>query len=221
MISQIGMATGSSLETAAQPGSLGQEAFLNLLITQLKNQNPLEPMDGTEFVTQLAQFSELDEVRGVSTGIDSLKNYLASLNNFAAVSLLGQEVEFKGSDVTLQEGNPSDLRFRLPSDAAKVTVTVHDQEGKTVRSLVSGHTESGLQTVTWDGRDDNGQSLPSGTYRYELQAEDANGAALAVEQVQRGIVERIEYQEGNPILRVGECWIPLEEIYSIQSPRTE
>ena len=221
MISPIGTETGSLLQSAEQPDSLGREAFLNLLVTQLKNQNPLEPMDGTEFVTQLAQFSELDEVRNVSSGMDMLKNYLASLNNFAAVSLLGQEVEFAGSGVTHEEGNPTDLRFSLPSDAAKVTVTVYDGGGKTVRGLVSSHMEAGLQSVTWDGRDDNGQSLPSGTYLFEVQAQDANGSNLTVEQVQRGTVESVQYQEGNPLLQVGGQWIPLADIHSIQSRLTE
>ena len=217
MIPQIGATSTYTTSSTEQPESLGQDVFLNLLITQLKHQDPLEPMEGTEFVTQLAQFSELDEMRELTSGQEDLQSYMASLNNFAAVSLLGKAVGFSGDEVAHQEGTSTALEFLLPSDAAQVTVALYDTRGNLVHTVDKGPMAAGNQTALWNGTDEHGQPLPSGTYRLDVVARDASEGTIPVELVQQGLVREVVFQDGLPMLRVGERWLSLPEIKSIQT----
>jgi flagellar basal-body rod modification protein FlgD len=217
---QATAATGEqTLIQGSQPNELGSDAFLNLLIQQMKNQDPLEPMKGTEFVTQLAQFNELDEIRKVVEGQESMKDYLMTTNHFSSLSLLGKEIEFSGQQVAFEEGVPTDVPFRLANEASKATVTIYDMQGTCVRQLNSGKLDAGLQQVGWDGKDDNGQQLTSGMYRFEVNAEDAHGNMVPVESYQKGNVEKVEFQQGQPILCVDGQWITLAEILSIHDSK--
>ena len=220
MIPQIGATSTYTASSTEQTESLGQDVFLNLLIAQLKNQDPLEPMEGTQFVTQLAQFSELDEMRALTSGQEDLQNYMASLNNFAAVSLLGKSVEFSGDEVAHQEGIPTELEFHLPSNAAQVTVGLYDTQGRLVHTLDKGPMAAGNQTAIWNGTDESGQPLPSGSYRVDVVAQDASEGAIPVELMQQGLVREVVFQDGLPQLRVGERWLSLPEIQSIQTGPT-
>ena len=215
MVPEIGATSTYTANSTTQTESLGKDVFLNLLITQLKHQDPLEPMEGTEFVTQLAQFSELDEMRAMTSGQEELQNYMASLNNFAAVSLLGKTVEFSGNEVTHVEGTPTAVEFSLPMDAARVMVSLYDGQGRLVHTAEQGPTTAGKQTAFWSGMDENGQALPSGTYRVDVAASDASGADIPVVLMQRGVVQEVVFEDGVPELRVGDRWLSLPEVQSI------
>lgn len=217
MIPQIGSTSSVSVSSTEPSDSLGKDVFLNLLITQLKNQDPLEPMEGTEFVTQLAQFSELDQIRELASGQEDLQNYMASLNNFAAVSLLGKEVEFAGDRVSHLEGTSTEISFRLPANASQVTVLVYDAQGRVVQTLTTGSTEAGNQVIPWNGTDESGQTLPSGTYRFDVVAKDDQGRSLSVEMLQRGVVKEVAFEDGVPKVRVDDRWISLSEIQGLRS----
>ncbi len=217
MVPQIGATSIPTTQSTTETDSLGQDVFLNLLITQLKNQDPLEPMEGTEFVTQLAQFSELDEMRSFSSGQEELQNYMASLNNFAAVSLLGKAVEFSGEHVTHEEGTSTEIGFLLPSEASEVTVHLYDAGGNLLRTLRSGPMEAGNQSVLWNGVTEGGQTVPSGTYSCEVVARDATDASIPVQLMARGVVQEVVFEDGVPSVRVGDRWLSLPDIRSIQT----
>ncbi len=217
MVPTIGATSTTTALTTEQTDSLDKDVFLNLLIAQLKNQDPLEPMESTEFVTQLAQFSELEEMQSFNSGQEELQNYMASLNNFAAVSLLGKAVEFSGEQVTHQEGTTTDISFILPSDAADVTINLYDEQGNLVDKIEGMALAAGSQTVVWDGKDGSDLPIPSGTYRCEVLAKDASDASIQVQQMQRGVVREVQFEDGVPSVRVGDRWLSLPDIRSIQT----
>jgi len=217
MISSV-QPSQSELKSQESNRSLGESDFMTILITQLQNQDPLSPMEGTEFATQLAQFSALDEAKKTSSGISKLQNYLNSLNNFSSLSLLGKDIEFDGDIFFHEEGVPSEITFNLPR-IADVAVRVYDEAGNLVSSqLQSSAMPAGRQTLEWNGRDDAGLVVPTGNYRYELDALDPtdNGPVTAT-LIQRGMVEEVAFQNGVSMLRVGDRWIPLSDIQSIYS----
>ena len=218
MIHEIGTTSSVAASSTEPADTLGKDVFLNLLITQLKHQDPLEPMEGTEFVTQLAQFSELDELRELTGGQEDLQRYMASLNNFAAVSLLGMDVEFAGDRVTHQEGTSTGIEFSLPRDAAQATILVYDAQGLVVQTLTKGSMVAGNQTAVWDGTDESGQLLPSGTYRFEVVANDANGGNVPVALIQRGSVREVAFEDGVPMVRIDDRWVSLSEVQGIRMP---
>lgn len=216
MIPQIGAGSSYSTSSTEKTNEMGQDVFLKLLITQLKHQDPLEPMEGTQFVTQLAQFSELEQMRAMTGGQENLQNYMASLNNFAAVSLLGKEAEFSGDRVTHQEGSSSEIRFTLPSDAAQVAVHLYDAGGRLVHTLNAGPMGAGSQRVFWNGTDDTGRAVPAGTFRFEIAAQDGTGGAVPARLIQRGTVQEVAFKDGVPTVRIGDRWISLSEIEGIR-----
>jgi len=217
MISAVGSPTGTSSGQTSEPRSLGQDVFLKLLVTQLKHQDPLNSMEATEFVSQLAQFSELDEMRKISSGQDSLEKYLASLNNFSALGLLGKQVEFAGDTFSHVADSPSELAFNLGQDASNVQVRVYDGQGRLVATLKHSNLSAGRQSITWNGRDDStGSACPSGTYRFEVSATDAEGNAVSATTVGSGTVEQVVFQNGTPYLYIGGLRVALDDIQRIR-----
>jgi flagellar basal-body rod modification protein FlgD len=214
MIAEISSLSGAS-STAKKPTELGQTDFLNLLVTQLTNQNPLEPMDSTAFVTQLAQFSELEEVQKVALGIGEVQNYLASVNNFSAVSLLGREIEFSGDVVHYESESQPEIAFKLGKEASKVTVNLYDRIGNVVRTWTMGDVEAGRQKLIWNGADQNGNFVEPGDYRFEVTAQGVDGSSVPVELVQQGTVDKVDFVNGLPYLYVGDQRIALADIQSI------
>lgn len=217
MITAVSGSTGSSSPQSSESQPLGQDVFLNLLVTQLQHQDPLNPMEATEFVSQLAQFSGLDEMRKISSGQQDLSYYLASLNNFSALDLLGKEVEFAGDTFSHAADSPSELTFSLGADASKVEVRIYDGRGKLVATVKGSNLSAGRQSIPWDGRDDSTRSAcPSGTYRFEVSATDAEGKAIDVSTVGSGTVEEVVFHNGTPYLYIGGLWVALDDIQRIR-----
>ncbi len=217
MISHVTSAVPFAESSAGNLAHLGRETFLKLLITQLQNQDPFEPLKGSEFVTQLAQFSELEEMQKLNAHQGNLTDLITSLNNHASMGLLNKEVEFTGDTVPWDGETPAGIRFLLPSEAADVKVVVLGTDGSRIRTLDQGSSPAGSHTVLWDGRDDLGQPVPEGTYRCAVEARSATGAYLPVELTQRGRVEGLEFRDGLPYLRVGDVWLAMSQIRAIHN----
>jgi len=217
MISTVQPST-SDMKSQESNRALGESDFMTLLITQLQNQDPLSPMEGTEFATQLAQFSSLDEAKKTTAGITELQNYLNSLNNFSSLSLLGKDIEFDGNTLFHEEGTGTEISFNLPT-VADVSIRIYDEAGNLVSSqLQSPAMQPGRQTLEWNGRDDTGLVLPTGNYLYELDALDsATNGPVTASLIQRGMVDEVAFQNGVSMLRVDDRWIPLSDIQSIYS----
>ncbi|MFQ5579257.1 MAG: flagellar hook assembly protein FlgD [Nitrospiria bacterium] len=182
--------------------SLGKDSFLKLLTTQLRHQNPLEPMDSTEFVAQLAQFSQVEQMTTVNQTLDQLLQSNGSLSNFAVADLMGREVQMVGGAVAHQSELPSKLNYRLEGDAGKVIIQISDAAGRRVKTIDAGAQKSGVWEVSWDGRDGNGNSLPSGAYHYSVSAVDSSGAPLGSTTYSTGQVTGVSYDGGIPYLTV-------------------
>ena len=136
MIPEYGGRTSSI--SGANVKTLGKDAFLKLLIAQVEHQNPLEPLQGTEFTGQLAQFSSLEELSNVNANLENLKHYQETMNNVQAMGFIGKEVVAKGSTIETDNGDGGRIFFALDDAAAQVDVSIFDGEGKIVRILHAG-----------------------------------------------------------------------------------
>jgi flagellar basal-body rod modification protein FlgD len=181
--------TSSSSSTTAQPQTLGENAFLQLLMAQLKNQDPLNPTDDTEFVTQLSQFSLVEQSTQQTSQLTSISTALQSLNNQNSLALVGQTVTMSGSNLAFGGSLAVTGQATLASPAASVTAVVQDSNGNTVRTMNLGAQGAGPLAVSWDGRGDDGQTEPAGTYTLTVSATDTNGQAVSVSQNVSGVVE--------------------------------
>jgi flagellar basal-body rod modification protein FlgD len=150
--------------------TLNQSDFLQLLTAQLEHQDPLNPLTGSEFASELAEFS-------TATGVQNLET---SLGGQAAVGLVGHNVAVSGNSLVLgQNGATTTGAFNLAAAAKNVAVTITNAAGQPVASLSLGALAAGNQSFSWNGAGSNGSNLPPGTYRFSVSAVGATGAAVS------------------------------------------
>jgi flagellar basal-body rod modification protein FlgD len=146
---------------------MGQMAFLTLFTTQLKNQNPLDPMENEAFVAQLAQFSQLEATTKMSTNIETLVKSMSNSQISNASGMLGRKVTVDDGKALYEQGVPLDGTVALPKAVDGITLRVFDSRGQLVRTGQIGAQKAGEFPFTWDGNDNAGNPVASGQYRIE------------------------------------------------------
>ncbi|MDQ1363452.1 MAG: flagellar basal-body rod modification protein FlgD [Pseudomonadota bacterium] len=169
--SNIGLTTSQSVANQAVEDnqSLGQDEFLELMTTQLRNQDPMEPMDNGEFLAQIAQFGTVDGINQLLTTAQTLSANLQSSQALQASSLIGREVLVEYDEGYLSATGGIHGAAELSSNA-DVIVNIYDASGEVVSRMELGSQEPGLIPFTWDGTTLNGERAASGRYRIEIEA---------------------------------------------------
>jgi flagellar basal-body rod modification protein FlgD len=194
--------------------NLGKQDFLNLLVAQLKHQDPLNPADSAEFLAQLAQFSNLEQLIVANAKLDTLALAQASMSSTAVSSLIGKTVTVKGDSVQLEEGGAS-INFDLPVNSRSTTITIRDENGNVVRTIEAGAFSSGTNSVFWDGRDKDGRPCAPGKYTFSVQGTDEQGKVFSGTGRIRGVVTGVTYENGYPQLLIGDIKVALGEVIEI------
>ncbi len=206
IVENAGYADPFATPVKKKDDGLGKEAFLKLLVEQLKNQDPLKPMDGTDFTAQLAQFSSLEQQSSMNDNLEMLQDYSATLNRLSALNMIGKQVEYDGSGsgsaVLTGDGQPVPLDFELADNANEVIVDIYNSEGGRVDTLKLGYYDLGKQSFNWNGKDAEGNSLPEGSYTYNVTARDEMGQVVNTTVNGSGEVQGIETdpKTGNTVL---------------------
>jgi flagellar basal-body rod modification protein FlgD len=162
-------------KTAEQPqknDELGQNAFLKLMLAQLKNQDPMKPQDPSEFLGQLAQFSQVTSTQNMEKSIEGLSQSLRSTQVLNGTSLVGREILSPADTDTIAAGGTVSGAVEVPdgADITKLQVVVKDDTGATVRTFDIKDPKEGLNNFTWDGKDNTGTAVPAGKYTFEVLA---------------------------------------------------
>jgi flagellar basal-body rod modification protein FlgD len=215
--------TSSSGMTSALSGtsatSLGKQDFLKLLVAQLSHQDPLKPMENTEFVAQLAQFSNLEQLVSVNSNLELLQVSQMAMTNGQLAGLIGKEVEASGSTISLTKGGTAPINFTLDSNASEVTLKITDSKGNTVRTITMSSASKGLNTTSWDGKDSNGNELASGSYKVAVSAKDSSGNSVSASSTFTGTVTGVTYEDGAAYLEIGSSTIPVSDIIAVREPK--
>lgn len=193
-------------------GDLSQ--FLNLLTTQLKFQDPLSPMDSTQFTAQLAQFASVEQGIQTNKNLESLIGLTQASQISTGVSYIGRTVEADTNVGALVNGR-ADFLYALPKAAASSVVTVRDASGNVVYTKPA-ETTAGPHKFTWDGRDTNGNQMPDGPYSVSIAAKDAKNESISVTTHMLGRVDGVVTSEGAVSVLVGGVSIPLDKIVSVK-----
>ena len=168
---------GDASKAATGKQALGKDAFLQLLVTQLKNQNPLDPQDNSAFVAQLAQFSSLEGITTLNSTVSSLAGNYSSSQALQASSLVGRNVIVQTNTVQLDDPSKGMTgSVTVPSSIAGGTVSITDSSGTVVRTIDLGSRAAGSASFTWDGKDKDGNLVKTGTYTVKANA-SINGTA--------------------------------------------
>lgn len=173
----------SNSSTANSAASIAKtfDNFLTLLTTQLKNQDPMSPMESSEFTNQLVLFSQVEQQINMNSKLDDMLSYQKSNELLSAASYMGQQIE--ASSKTLSLDAPAEFTYTLPVAASSMSVNILDSDGNIVRNLTvaSADKTKGEHTMTWDGRNSSGTLMPIGAYKLQIAATDSTSAAISVD----------------------------------------
>lgn len=185
------LSTMNGNKAAKTTAQESQDRFMTLLVTQMKNQDPLNPLDNAQVTSQLAQLSTV-------TGIDKLNNTVAAMSasfqsaqNLQATNMIGHGVIAPGANLELKDGK-SIFGFELPQASENLQILIKDEAGVVVRTINGGVTPAGLNTSTWDGKTDKGAVAKNGNYQFEVKANAAD-KKLDVTTLSFGLVSSIAY----------------------------
>lgn len=231
-VSQIGnTAIPSSLQQSSNKtlsnDALGKTDFLNLLVTQLRHQNPLEPMKQEEYAAELAQFSSLEQLSNLNDGFDQMYASNMQLNqsitNALSANLIGKNLRGTGNQVEYNAAGDNKIRYQLGSDAQKVELQIMDAQGNVLRKVSLGAQEAGKHTWNWDGGLDGSELATNGaTYSYKVTATDANDESIMVNPLIEGKITGVEFgANGSMSFLVGGTRVSTGNVQSIYSDQAE
>ena len=188
-VQTLGLGVTQDKKTA--DSELGQDEFFNLMITQLTNQDPLEPLDSSDFLTQVAQFSQLTGILDMARSVELLSSSLASTQALQASTLVGRTVSVPGTRLQIEAaGDTAGGAVVLPVASGDVRVSITTPSGARVRTIEMGALGGGETRFNWDGRTDSGEVAPPGFYSVRAEAQ-LDGAPVALETLVDTTVESV------------------------------
>jgi len=211
----------ASKETVQTTGSgeLGKQEFLLLLVTQLKHQDPLDPLDGTQFVEQLATFTSLEELENINSNleksVESDYSLVATINNNLSASLIGKELKANDNTINHVVNQPDQLRFTLDGFATEVNVLVTDASGNIVDILPAENLEKGNNSIEWDGENLRGEKVLNGTYHFTVDARDAAGQIINAMPFVTGTISGVKFENNQTFFIVDGNYVPVSSVTEI------
>ncbi len=217
-------ATTSSSSSQSSSGTgtsqtLNEQDFLQMLVTELQNQDPTNPLQSTALAAQLAQFSSVSELQTLNTNVQNSTNanlvMTQSISNTMAATLIGKKVQVNTSQINYDGTTNPTLGFTLPSSAADVKVNILNSNGTVIRTIDEGPMASGDQTMTWDGKDSSGNQVPSGAYSFSVSAADSQGNQITPSLYVLGTVQGVKFGSNGASLLVDGTQVDLSSVQEI------
>ncbi|HYE49304.1 MAG TPA: flagellar hook assembly protein FlgD [Azospirillaceae bacterium] len=204
-------------KTANPLASLSEnyETFLTMLTTQLKNQDPLQPQDTTEFTNQLVNFSQVEQQIAANKKLDALVAAFGAGQPSQALGYMGKVVEADSDQLQLMN-NYSEFTYELDRDATSATLEIYDSLDRKVATKEIPK-KAGEHNVTWDGKDASGNQLPDGTYKIKLNLPGADGKQVGHEVRTAGLVTGVDYTGTEPMLMLGTLPLKMSEVLRVRT----
>ena len=224
MIDAVSQTSGKGTAAGAAAGSsqnqqISQQQFLTLFIEQLKNQDPLSPLQPDQLTAQLAQFSSLEQLTGINTRLDTLAGSAKQTTGSAMLGLLGKQVSIDGGRLPIAGAKAPRVDYQLATAAERVSATVRDASGKVVRVVDLGAQGAGTHTFQFDGRDGAGTLLADGSYRVELAATERGAKTPTAVPLQTlATVDGVDLSGDPPVLLVAGERVPLDQVHEVHEP---
>lgn len=213
-ISELLASNGSSIKTARKGEEDMQDRFLKLLVTQMQNQDPLNPMDNAEVTSQMAQISTVSGIDKLNITLEKLVADSDARRSFEAATMIGRSVLIPGTDMQL-ENHAGIGGFELTEPADKLVVTVKDSAGIAVRDIDLGAQPAGIGTFAWDGLANNGNAAADGQYSFALKAV-RNNQEITASALAFGSVSSAQADKDGALLEVGRLgYVGMDDIKKI------
>jgi flagellar basal-body rod modification protein FlgD len=198
-ITPINSAPASSLSTGTASGvKATKDDFLKLLVTQMRYQDPMNPMDNAQMTSQIAQLNTVEGINQLNTTVSSLQASLMATQSMQSASLIGKTILADGNSINLLNGSAS-LSMRLEGAAESVVVDVINSSGRIIKSTDLGVNAAGIKTFTWDGSTNEGGTAPNGQYTFQVNAKKLN-QTVVVTPLTQATVSGVELTSAGPQL---------------------
>lgn len=197
-------------------GEMGRDEFLQLLVAQLKNQDPMNPLNAEEFAAQLAQFSSLEQLMNINESIgeqiSQTGDLMAATNQATALEVVGREVLAVGNSLDIGEDGPRPIVLGVGGEGGVGKVKIYDDEGHEVGQIHVSFEEGGRHEVELTGPL---EALEPGRYSYEVELQDGVGSKVEVQTFSRILINGVRYGPGGPVLMSGDLEIPLSNVVEV------
>ena len=193
--------TAATSATSTSQVAATQDRFLKLLVTQLQNQDPLNPMDNAAVTSQMAQLSTVNGINQLNATVQALSSSMATSQSLQATSMIGHAALVPGSQIDLMSGR-GDAAVELSQPADSLTVTISDASGNVVRTLQLGSQDSGVVNVQWDGKDNTGTAVADGAYKFTAKAVLGSSSSSPT-TLSYGLVSSVAMTSNGPTLGMG------------------
>jgi flagellar basal-body rod modification protein FlgD len=198
---------------------MGKDAFMTLLLTQMKNQDPNNPLKSHEMAAQLAQFTSLEKLHNINDAIEGLRKDQKPDQNFQALNFIGRSITTDNSKIgRVDASDHHQIRFSLPNDGSTVKLQIKDAAGAVARTLEYKNLKSGKNELNWNGMTDDGRPAPVGDYTASIEALGNNGRKLAVELKSEGVITGVNFTPKGPQLLIGKQVVNMADVKSISDP---
>ena len=191
------------------------DTFLQLLTTQLKHQNPLDPLDTNQFTQQLVQFAGVEQQLRTNENLEALLKINKVSQNTAALGFVGATVTAEGATTQLRDGLA--VWYLSSPRPAQATISILDSNGSTVFTDTQT-LDAATQPYQWNGRTSTGQQAPAGPYKIQVTAKDAGGQAVQISTNFSGVVDNVDISGDQPVLLIGATLINLDQVRSVRRP---
>jgi len=202
------------------PEELGKEDFMNLFLTQMSHQDPVNPMDSGTMMSQLAQLGSMEQLQNLNNQMKDLNLTQKEISRFQSLNFLDKDVLLEAREVELSRGSTNPFYYSLENDVDNLKVIIEDLEGGPVFSQELGLTTAGKHQFLWDGKDNEGTLMSDGNYKIRVMAYDGQGSSFPVQVHNLGRVSRVEYRDGKPWIRTQSHNLPLNKIKSVDNSST-
>lgn len=204
---------------AVGSSNMDKDAFFKLMITQLKHQDPSNPLKNHEMAAQLAQFSGLEQMSNINTTLKEMKQASKPVEQFQALNLIGKEVSGDSAKITRSDlDKDHEVKFSLPQEAKETNVSILNQKGDVVRTMKFPQLKEGENKFSWNGEDDKGNKAKPGDYKVKLEAVGTAGQKLNIKTDFTGVVTGMSFSQEGPILQVGKQNVRLKDIRQFSDP---
>lgn len=204
--------------SSANKNELGQQEFLQLLVAQMRNQDPINPLDGAEFASQLAQFNSVEQLINVNSGLAQLQSsqelMSASLTNSMAASLTGKSVKALSNEIHLASGGTATINYKLNNSASEVEVIIRSENGSEIRRETLQGLATGDNSWEWDGLNNAGDRMADGNYTVEIRASNDGSKVDSLVYVE-GIVDKVRYTGNGVYLLLNNIQIPIGDVEEV------
>lgn len=211
--------TNSATYSTTSSSDLDKDAFLSLMIAQLQNQDPLDPLDGTDYSAQLAQFSSLEQMQNINDTLNlSLDaNYLLtqSINNTMTAGLIGKEVKLAGDTVTFEGQDSTTIGYDLIAPAHDMEINIYNENGQLVKTFDDLDLEAGQYKLNWDFTDDNGNKVSVGDYRVEIDATNLGITSMEVAQYFVGKIDGVRFSTDGTSIVVNDLEYLISDVFEV------